>query len=87
MKSYKKFFFKYTLIVLFLVFFVNTITTVAQQSVRKIIESDRFFSFLMKNTMLNLDKLSEYKPTDENKLKFNKTLEKIYKNWQLDSKP
>tara|TARA_B100000780_G_scaffold275137_2_gene241233 strand:- start:217 stop:480 length:264 start_codon:yes stop_codon:yes gene_type:complete len=87
MKSYKKFFFKYTLILLFLVFFVNTITTVAQQSVRKIIESDRFFSFLMKNTMLNLDKLSEYKPTDENKLKFNKTLEKIYKNWQLDSKP
>ena len=86
MKSYKKFFFKYTLILLFLVFFVNTITTVAQQSVRKIIESDRFFSFLMKNTMLNLDKLSEYKPTDENKLKFNKTLEKIYKNWQLDSK-
>tara|TARA_B100000795_G_C22714172_1_gene404808 strand:+ start:326 stop:589 length:264 start_codon:yes stop_codon:yes gene_type:complete len=87
MKSYKKFFFKYTLILLFLVFFVNTITTVAQQSVRKIIESDRFFLFLMKNTMLNLDKLSEYKPTDENKLKFNKTLEKIYKNWQLDSKP
>ena len=87
MKSYKKFFFKYTLILLFLVFFVNTITTVAQQSVRKIIESDRFFSFLMKNTMLNLDKLSEYKPTDENKLKFNNTLEKIYKNWQLDSKP
>ena len=87
MKSYKKFFFKYTLILLFLVFFVNTITTVAQQSVRKIIESDRFFLFLMKNTMLNLDKLSEYKPTDENKLKFNNTLEKIYKNWQLDSKP
>ena len=87
MKSYKKFFFKYTLMLLFLVFFVNTITTVAQQSVRKIIESDRFFLFLMKNTMLNLDKLSEYKPTDENKLKFNNTLEKIYKNWQLDSKP
>ena len=87
MKSYKKFFFKYTLMLLFLVFFVNTIVTVAQQSVRKIIESDRFFLFLMKNTMLNLDKLSEYKPTDENKLKFNKTLEKIYKNWQLDSKP
>ena len=72
---------------LFLVFFVNTIATVAQQSLRKIIESDRFFLFLMKNTMLNLDKLSEYKPTDENKLKFNNTLEKIYKNWQLDSKP
>ena len=87
MKSYKKFFFKYTLMLLFLVFFVNTIVTVAQQSVRKIIESDRFFLFLMKNTMLNLDKLSEYKPTDENKLKFNNTLEKIYKNWQLDSKP
>jgi len=87
MKSYKKFFFKYTLMLLFLVFFVNTIATVAQQSLRKIIESDRFFLFLMKNTMLNLDKLSEYKPTDENKLKFNNTLEKIYKNWQLDSKP
>jgi hypothetical protein len=87
MKSYRKFFFKYTLMLLFLVFFVNTIATVAQQSLRKIIESDRFFLFLMKNTMLNLDKLSEYKPTDENKLKFNNTLEKIYKNWQLDSKP
>ena len=85
MKSYKKFFFKYTLIVLFLIFFINTIFTVGQQSVRKIIESDRLFLFLMKNTMLNLNKLSEYQPTDEDKLKFNEIIKKIAENWKIDN--
>ena len=61
--------------------------TVAQQSVRKIIESDRFFLFLMKNTMLNLDKLSEYKPTNEDKIKFNQLINKIGENWKLDNEP
>jgi|TARA_B100000795_G_C22690016_1_gene395248 hypothetical protein len=85
MKSYKKIFFKYTLIVLFLIFFINTIFTVGQQSVRKIIESDRLFLFLMKNTMLNLNKLSEYQPTDEDKLKFNEIIKKIAENWKIDN--
>jgi len=85
MKSYKKIFFKYTLIVLFLIFFINTIFTVGQQSVRKIIESDRLFLFLMKNTMLNLNKLSEYQPTDEDKLKFNEIIKKIAENLKIDN--
>tara|TARA_B110000285_G_C14647522_1_gene390374 strand:- start:104 stop:367 length:264 start_codon:yes stop_codon:yes gene_type:complete len=85
MKSYKKIFFKYTLIVLFLIFFINTIFTVGQQSLRKIIESDRLFLFLMKNTMLNLNKLSEYQPTDEDKLKFNEIIKKIAENWKIDN--
>jgi hypothetical protein len=85
MKSYKKIFFKYTLIVLFLIFIINTISTVAQQSVRKIIESDRLFLFLMKNTMLNLNKLSEYQPTEEDKIEFNRLIKKITENWKLDN--
>ena len=82
MKTYKKIFFKYTLIILFLIFFVNTLSTIVQQTTRKIIESDRLFSFIMKNIILNLDKLSEYKPSDSND--FNKTIEKIKENWKLD---
>ena len=85
MKSYKKIFFKYTLIVLFLIFIINTISIVAQQSARKIIESDRLFLFLMKNTMLNLNKLSEYQPTEEDKIEFNRLIEKITENWKLDN--
>lgn len=85
MKSYKKIFFKYTLIVLFLIFIINTISIVAQQSARKIIESDRLFLFLMKNTMLNLNKLSEYQPTEEDKIEFNRLIKKITENWKLDN--
>ena len=85
MKSYKKIFFKYTLIVLFLIFIINTISIVAQQSARKIIESDRLFLFLMKNTMLNLNKLSEYQPTEEDKIEFNRLIKKVTENWKLDN--
>ena len=87
MKSYKKIFFKYTLIVLLSIFFANTMFTIGQQSLRKIIESDRLFLFLMKNTMLNLNKLSEYKPTDEDKIMFKETIKKIAENWKLNNEP
>ena len=87
MKSYKKIFFKYTIIILFIIFFVNTISVIAQQSLRKIIESDRLFLFLMKNTMLNLNKLSEYQPSEEDKIEFNEILKKITGNWKLDNEP
>ena len=87
MKSYKKIFFKYTLIILFLIFFVNTLSTIAQQTTRKVIESDRLFSFVMRNVILNLDKLSEYKPTDEEKINFNKMIIKITDNWKLNNEP
>ena len=87
MKSYKKIFFKYILIVLFLIFLINTVVTVTQQSVRKIIESDRLFLFLMKNIMLNLNKLSEYQPTEEDKIEFNGIIKKITENWKLDNEP
>jgi hypothetical protein len=58
-----------------------------QQSLRKIIESDRLFLFLMKNTMLNLNKLSEYQPTDEDKIEFNGIIKKITENWKIDNEP
>ena len=87
MKSYKKIFFKYTLIILYLIFFVNTLSTIAQQTTRKVIESDRLFSFVMRNIILNLDKLSEYKPTDEEKINFNKMIIKITDNWKLNNEP
>ena len=87
MNSFKKIFFKYTLIILLLVFLVHTTFTIAQQSVRKIIESDRLFLFLMKNVMLNLDKLSNYQPTSEEKLKLNKAIKKVTDNWKLNNEP
>ena len=87
MNSFKKIFFKYTLIILLLVFLIHTTFTIAQQSVRKIIESDRLFLFLMKNVMLNLDKLSNYQPTSEEKLKLNKAIKKITDNWKLNNEP
>ena len=87
MKTYKKIFFKYTLIILFLIFFVNTLSTIIQQTARKVIESERLFSFMMRNIILNLDKLSEYKPLDEEKANLNKTIKKIKDNWKLDSEP
>ena len=67
--TYKKIFFKYILIFLLAVFVVNSIFFISQQSIRKILESDRFFSFMMRNVMLNVDKLSTYKPTAEEKKK------------------
>jgi len=87
MNSFKKIFFKYTLIILLLVFLIHTTFTIAQQSVRKIIESDRLFLFLMKNVMLNLDKLSNYQPTSEEKLKLNKAIKKVTDNWKLNNEP
>jgi len=87
MKTYKKIFFKYTLIFLLLIFFINTVFNIAQQSLRKVIESDRLFLFLMKNTILNLNKLSDYQPSDEEKIKLNKTIKKIVENWKIVDEP
>ena len=53
--TYKKIFFKYILIFLLAVFVINSIFFISQQSIRKILESDRFFSFMMRNVMLNVD--------------------------------
>ena len=82
--TYKKIFFKYILIFLLAVFVINSIFFISQQSIRKILESDRFFSFMMRNVMLNVDKLSNYKPTSEEKKKLIENLDKIKKNWTLD---
>ena len=87
MNSFKKIFFKYILIVLLLVFFVHTTFTIAQQSLRKLIESDRLFLFLINNTMKNLDKLSDYQPTFEEKNKFNEFKKKINNNWKINEGP
>jgi hypothetical protein len=87
MNSFKKIFFKYTLITLVFVFLIHTTFTIAQQSFRKLIESDRLFLFLLNNTMLNLDKLSNYQPTIEEKDKLNKVIKKINENWKMNEGP
>ena len=87
MKTYKKIFFKYTLIILFLIFFVHTLSTIVQQTARKVIESDRLFSFLMKNIILKVKTYGEYKPSEEERINFNKTIIKITDNWKLSNEP
>ena len=87
MNTYKKIFFKYVLIFLLLIFFVHSTFIIAQQSIRKLIESDRLFLFLMRNTVMNLEKLSKYKPTDEEKKQLKIILEEIKKNWNLNEGP
>ena len=82
--TYKKIFFKYVLILLIVVFSIHTFFFVGKESVRKVIESDRFFSFMMRNMILNLEKLSKYNPSDEEKKAFNESIEKIKKNWILN---
>ena len=82
--TYKKIFFKYVLILLIVVFSIHTFFFVGKESVRKVIESDRFFSFMMRNMILNLDKLSKYNPTVEEKKAFKDSIEKIKKNWILN---
>jgi len=82
--TYKKIFFKYILILLIVVLSIHTFFFVGRESLRKVIESDRFFSFMINNVMLNLDKLSKYNPSDEEKIVFQDSIEKIKKNWDLD---
>lgn len=82
--TYKKIFFKYVLILLIVIFSINTFFFVGKETVRKVIESDRFFSFMMRNMILNLDKLSKYNPSNEEKKAFSDSIEKIKKNWILD---
>ena len=82
--TYKKIFFKYVLILLIVILSINTFFFLGKESVRKVIESDRFFSFMMRNMILNLDKLSKYNPTVEEKKAFKDSIEKIKKNWILD---
>ena len=82
--TYKKIFFKYVLILLIVIFSIHTFFFVGKETVRKVIESDRFFSFVMRNMIFNLDKLSKYNPSDEEKKAFKDSIEKIKKNWVLD---
>ena len=82
--TYKKIFFKYVLILLIVIFSIHTFFFVGKESIRKVIESDRFFSFVMRNMIFNLDKLSKYNPSDEEKKAFKDSIEKIKKNWILD---
>lgn len=82
--TYKKIFFRYILILLIVVLSIHTFFFVGRESLRKVIESDRFFSFMINNVMLNLDKLSKYNPSDEEKIVFQDSIEKIKKNWDLD---
>jgi len=82
--TYKKIFFKYVLILLIVIFSIHTFFFVGKETVRKVIESDRFFSFIMRNMIFNLDKLSKYNPSDEEKKAFKDSIEKIKKKWILD---
>ena len=86
-KTYKKILFKYLLIFLLLIILIHSTFILAQQSIRKIIESDRFFFFMMKNISLNLERLSEYKPSLEEKKKIMELINKIEENWTIKNDP
>ena len=86
-KTYKKILFKYLLIFLLLIILIHSTFILAQQSIRKIIESDRFFLFMIKNISLNLERLSKYEPSLEEKKKFKKLINKIEENWEIKNDP
>ena len=88
MKDKKKIsFYKKNLFIFILIFFTLIITikllfTTLQNETRRILESDRFFFFVKKSFEKNLETLSNYKPTDEEKLFYSES----EKNKELSDK-
>ena len=80
---YKKTLFKYILIFFLLIIIVKLLFTTLQNETRRILESDRFFFFVKKSFEINLEKLSNYKPTDEEKLFYSESFQRILNNWSI----
>ena len=81
-------FYKKTLFKFILVFFISIIVfklvfTGLQNETRRILESDRFFTFLKKTFERNLETFSNYKPTEKEKLLYHESFQKIFNNWNI----
>ena len=82
-KKYKFLYFKYIIIVFVVLFLIKIVTESIEIVFKKLIESDKFVIFLIKNVQINTSKLANYKPTEEEKLEFKNNINKIVNNWQL----
>ena len=54
-----------------------------QNETRRIIESDRFYLFLKRTFERNLETFSNYKPSDNEKLFYKESFQKILNNWNI----
>jgi hypothetical protein len=82
-KKYKFLYFKYIIIFFVVLFLIKIVTESIEIVFKKLIESDKFVIFLIKNVQINTSKLANYKPTEEEKLEFKNNINKIINNWQL----
>ena len=82
-KKYKFLYLKYIIIVFVVLFLIKIVTESIEIVFKKLIESDKFVFFLIKNIQINTAKLANYKPTEEEKLEFKNNINKIINNWQL----
>ena len=80
---YKKTLFKFILIFFILIITIKLLFTTLQNETRKILESDRFSFFLKRTFERNLEIFSNYKPTDEEKLFYKESFQKILNNWNI----
>ena len=80
---YKKTLFKFILIFFILIITIKLLFTTLQNETRRILESDRFFFFVKKSFEKNLETLSNYKPTDEEKLFYSESFQRILNNWNI----
>lgn len=82
-KKYKFLYLKYIIIVFVVLFLIKIVTESIEIVFKKLIESDKFVFFLIKNVQINTSKLANYKPTEEEKIEFKNNINKIINNWQL----
>ena len=82
-KKNKIFFLKYLVIIFIILFSFKIVIESIDIVFKKLIESDKFVFFLIKNIQINTAKLADYKPTEEEKLEFKNNINKIINNWQL----
>ena len=82
---YKKTLFKFILVFFLLIIIVKLLFTTLQNETRRILESDRFFLFLKSTFERNLETLSNYQPTDKEKLFYHESFQKIFDNWNITS--
>ena len=82
-KKYKFLYSKYIIIFFVVLFLIKIVTESIEIVFKKLIESDKFVIFLIKNVQINTSKLANYKPTEEEKLEFKNNINKIINNWQL----
>jgi hypothetical protein len=82
-RKYKILFLKYLAIIFIILFSIKVLAESIEIVFKKLIESDKFVFFLIKNIQINTSKLANYKPTEEEKIEFNNNINKIINNWRL----